>query len=217
MNTTQIVLVRHGETDWNREGRFQGQLDIGLNAMGEWQAVRVGEALKSCPLAAIYSSDLSRAWRTAEQIGAAQGMAPVAAQALREQHFGVFQGLSAEEVRERWPAAMHAWSSRDPGFTPEGAESRQAFHHRCVAGVAELAEKHTGQRIALVTHGGVLDTLYRAAHGVDAGARRTWTLDNAAVSWASWADRKLRIDRWGDVSHLAERAAMGLGLAVHVP
>lgn len=199
---TLILALRHGETDWNLAGRYQGQTDIGLNEQGRAQAEQAARALADEPLDAIYASDLARAADTAEILARPHGLPVQRLPGLREQHFGRFQGLSAAEIAQRWPEDAARWERREPGFGPEGGESRQAFHARCLAALAELAERHRGQRVAVVCHGGVLDSLYRAASGLPLDAPRRWPLDNAAVSRLLHGPQGLQLLEWGGTAHL---------------
>lgn len=199
---TLILAIRHGETDWNLQGRYQGQTDIGLNAQGREQASQAARALADVRLDAIYASDLARAADTAAILAQPHGLPVCLLSSLREQHFGRFQGLSAAEIAQRWPEDAARWERREPGFGPEGGESRQAFYTRCLAALAELAGRHRGQCVALVCHGGVLDCLYRAAADLPLDAPRRWPLDNAAVSRLLYGPQGLQLLEWGGTAHL---------------
>lgn len=199
---TRLIAIRHGETAWNVDSRIQGHLDIPLNDTGLWQARRLAQALSGETLAAIYSSDLSRARQTAEALAAPSGVPVQPDAALRERCFGVFEGLSFADVRRRWPDQAERWRRRDPAFEPEGGESLEDFYARVVAVVQRLAAAHRGQNIAVVAHGGVLDCLYRAAARVDLRAPRTWALANASVNRLLYADAGLVLVGWADCSHL---------------
>lgn len=199
---TQLIAIRHGETDWNRSGRYQGQEDIALNEAGLAQARDIAKALASTTLDAIYSSDLKRAHQTAAELAVAKSLTVRWVPGLREQHFGVFQGLTAAEIAQRWPAASALWHQRDVDFGPQGGESRRAFQQRCMAAMGSLAQAHPGQTIAVICHGGVLDCLYRAARGLSMDAPRTWSLDNAAIHRLGYDDKGFTMLHWGDNSHL---------------
>lgn len=206
-SATRIVVVRHGETAWNAAGRIQGQLDIPLNDRGRWQARRAGQALLAEGLEVIYSSDLARAAGTAEAIGAACGE-PVRFDAgLRERGFGVFEGLTFEQIEARWPSQTQRWRQRDPAFGPQGGETLQGFYDRVVEAATALAQRHPGQTIALVAHGGVLDCLYRAASRQHLQAPRTWQLGNASINRLLHADAGYTLVGWNDTGHLDEAGA----------
>lgn len=200
---TRIILIRHGETDWNAQTRIQGHTDIPLNARGRWQVQRLGAALADEGLCAVYSSDLMRARATALAVAQASGGLDVQlATELRERAFGSFEGRTFPEIESRWPEAAGRWRARDPSFRPPGGESLQDFYRRCVMAVHELASPHEGQAVAMVAHGGVLDCLYRAATGQSLDAPRTWTMANAGINRLLRAGDALTLVGWGDVGHL---------------
>lgn len=201
---TRLVVLRHGETAWNALLRIQGHVDEPLNARGQWQATRLGEALRDEGLAAVYSSDLGRALATAQAVARAAGLGHVHTDAaLRERAFGSFEGLSHAELEERFPDDVRRWRQREPGFAPGGGESLETFSARCVPAAAAIAARHAGQAIALVAHGGVLDCLYRAATGMGLQAPRTWQLGNATINRLLWHGEGFALVGWNDDAHLA--------------
>ncbi len=202
MEATRLVAVRHGETAWNAESRIQGQLDVGLNATGQWQARRVGQALADESIGAIYASDLSRAWDTAVEIARPRGLTVVPEPRLRERAFGHFEGLRFAEIEATLPEQARLWRERDPEFTPEGGESLRGFRDRVIAVAAELAARHPGELVVLVAHGGVMDVLYRAATRQALQAPRTWQLGNAAINRMLWTPGGFSLVGWSDNTHL---------------
>ena len=213
MESTRILAIRHGETAWNVDTRIQGQLNIGLNNTGLWQAQQVGKALADEPIAAIYSSDLDRAFMTAMSIAQANRSLISASQQtskvqphtdLRERHFGHFEGMTWAEIEEHWPTDAKLWRSRDPHWAPQGGESLVVLNERIAQCVHAIASQHLGEQIVLVAHGGVLDVLYRLATGQDTQAPRTWHLGNAAINRLLWTPEGLSLVGWGDVAHLQE-------------
>ena len=205
---TRIIAIRHGETAWNVATRIQGQLDIGLNALGRWQAGQLAKALVEEHFQAIYSSDLLRAWDTAISVGDAVKMPVQTVNALRERGFGVFEGKTFEQIGELWPDQALQWRKREPGFAPEGGESLIDFRDRIVNAVSQLAAAHMGQQIAVVAHGGVMDVLYRAATRQEIQAQRTWDLGNATINRLLWTPEGLSIVGWGDKQHLEGNGAL---------
>lgn len=149
---TTFVLVRHGETDWNREGRWQGHADPPLNETGRRQAHEVAERLAEMPLDAIYSSDLRRALETAEIVGARKGMTPRPMASLREVDVGSWSGLTRTEIAER-----------SPGMDAHDGETHDEHGTRVRDELRRLLAAHPGGRILLVTHGGSLRQILRAA------------------------------------------------------
>lgn len=206
---TRIIAIRHGQTAWNADGRIQGHVDIGLDASGERQALLLADALADAGLAAIYASDLLRALQTAQPAAERLGI-PVATDAgLRERGFGVFEGLTHVDVDRLWPEQAQRWRRREPGFGPGGGETLEAFYARSVACASRIAARHPGQTIALVTHGGVLDCLYRAATRAGLQAQRSWQLGNASLNRLLYSPEGFALVGWNDRAHLeaAERTA----------
>jgi probable phosphoglycerate mutase len=199
---TRFCLIRHGETDWNSAKRIQGQIDIELNAAGEAQAMALRPGLAEHCFAAIYSSDLLRAWRTAEIATAGRGLAVAPAPTLRERHFGVLQGVTSHEARERHPEVHRHHQARTPDYDYETGESLLVFAARVTAGLDELARRHAGQKVLAFTHGGVLDVVYRAATGRALDAPRDFLLSNAALNWLEYGDGRWRLISWADTRHL---------------
>lgn len=199
---TRVIAVRHGETAWNAQARMQGQLDIALNALGRRQAVQVGAALAHERIDAIFSSDLGRALQTAEPLAQRTGLRVRLDPGLRERCFGDFQGLTFDEVQARWPDDSRRWRQREPDFAPEGAESLRVFAARAVAAAARIAGAHAGQTVVLLTHGGVLDCLYRAAARVGLQSPRTWLLANAGINRLLYTEQGFTLVGWADAGHL---------------
>jgi probable phosphoglycerate mutase len=211
---TRIIAVRHGETDWNVDTRIQGQLDIGLNDTGRWQAQRVAQALSDEALDAVYSSDLSRAFATAQAIAAAQPHGPLPVQAhtgLRERGFGKFEGHTYAAIEAQWPEESHLWRIRDPHFAPPGGETPTQVMARVAQAVQDIAARHPNQQIALVAHGGVMDMLYRLATQQSVSAPRTWELGNTSINRLLWTPEGLTLVGWSDTRHLdgAQRDELG--------
>ena len=203
METTRILAIRHGETDWNVATRIQGQIDISLNAQGQWQASQVAKALADEDIHAVYASDLSRAWVTAQQIAVVHQHEVKQVIALRERHYGFFEGQTWDEIQTAHPEDAALWRDRDPHWTPKsGGESLVMLHERVKHMVNEIASQHRGEQIALVTHGGVLDIIYRIATGQDLQVARTWKLRNTAINRLLWTPQGLQMVGWADERHL---------------
>jgi probable phosphoglycerate mutase len=199
---TRIVAVRHGETVWNAEMRMQGQLDTALSARGRRQAARAAAALADEGIEAIVSSDLARAHDTALAIAAEIGLPVVTDPALRERCFGIFEGHTYAEIDARWPADAASWRRHDPGFAPVGGETLIEFSVRAIAAMTAAAERARGRSLLVVTHGGVLDCLYRAASGLGLDAPRSWELGNAAINRLLYTGERFTVVGWSDTSHL---------------
>ena len=203
MIETKLVVIRHGETTWNREKRMQGVTDTELSDVGRAQAQALGRRLKERPFAALYSSTLSRALHTARAIGEHAGHEVVVEERLRERCFGIFEGLTAAEIMSRYPEEHARFASHDPDYEVPGGECAARFMQRCLGCLAEIADRHRGGQVVVVSHGLVLDSLYRAAHGLAHGAPRPVPLINASINRFGYGAGAWRMELWGDVGHLA--------------
>ncbi|RZC82964.1 hypothetical protein C5167_045750 [Papaver somniferum] len=209
-NVAEIVLVRHGETTWNNAGRIQGSLESELNEAG-WQqadaiAARLGKELKP---AAVYNSDLKRAKNTAEMIAKTCHIPEVIeVPDLEERHVGSLQGYYWSEIQEKEPEAYLAFFSSDKDLEiPGGGESFNQLCERSVSALEEIASKHkvfsctyvpTGERVIVVTHGGILRAIYMAVTG-EASAGK---ILNASINVVHLTEKKWVFKTWSDVSHL---------------
>jgi 2,3-bisphosphoglycerate-dependent phosphoglycerate mutase len=207
---TRILAIRHGETAWNVDMRIQGNTDIALNARGRDQARRLGAAVgrshEGEPVHAIYSSDLSRAFDTAQAVANNTGLAVQRDVGLRERGFGIFEGQTFDEVMQTRPQDATRWRLREPDYCPEGGESLRQFRTRILSCIEALAAQHSGGQIAVVAHGGVMDVLYRAATGQSIQAPRTWALGNAVINRLLWTPAGFTLVGWNDTAHLDEDA-----------
>jgi len=203
---TELILIRHGETDWNRELRFQGQLDVPLNAIGLEQARRVAGRLAQESVHQLISSDLQRALQTAQAVAGQMTaqVEPVLDAALREQHFGVVEGLCVPDIQQKFPQAWAQWVRFDAHYAFEGGECTRDFHARVLAALRALAHRHAGQTVAVVTHGGVLDMVYRSALGLSLSGPRVSEIPNAGINRVRLSGEGIEIVDWADTRHLAD-------------
>ncbi len=210
---TDFLLIRHGETAWNRELRFQGQLDVPLNdmgfeqaqrlktrmvqAMGEWQAQgRVPTRL--------ISSDLLRAQQTAQPVAEVLGQPCLLNAGLREQCYGMFEGMRSPDIQAQHPEAWQRWLAFDAEVAVEGAETTRAFHGRVIAALQQLVLQYTDEQVVVVTHGGVLDMVWRHAQALSLSGPRVCDIPNAGLNQVAWRDGALHIQVWADAAHLAD-------------
>lgn len=201
---TRICLVRHGETDWNVGDRIQGHIDVELNALGRVQAAAAGARLAGEHFSAFYSSDLARAWQTAEAIAAAIGLAPQPLPEFRERRYGVFEGLTRGEASQRYPLEYAAIVHRDADCIPPGGGESLAQHaQRVAAALQRLAAAHAGGSVLIVTHGGVLDLVNRFVRGSSLQTPRDFTIPNAGINRIARTPAGWQIECWADSSHLA--------------
>ena len=212
MHIKKLILVRHGETDWNAEGRIQGMLDVPLNALGMQQAaLAAAELARSIDMADMVSSDLVRTRETATPIADASGFEPRFDARIRERHFGVWQGKTYEEWRVQDAVGMARYNAGDPDYGPEGGETASQFLKRCVDAVTDLVLGSKEKTLILVTHGGVVSSMVRHAQGLNPQSARTWSVPNASIS--EWRVEYVNdepvfyVHRIGDVAHLEHAEA----------
>lgn len=199
-----MLLVRHGETDWNRAGRIQGHTDVCLNELGHRQARALATALEDEVLDAIVSSDLQRAIQTAGPLARARELAIELDAGLRERCFGAYEGMDWTAIERQSASDAQRWRQREPDFAPGGGESLRQFSARVLGAVQRFCSDHAGQSVAVITHGGVLDCLFRAASRLDLQQGRTWVLGNASINRLLWTPEGFTLVGWGDVRHLED-------------
>ncbi|CAM6016602.1 unnamed protein product [Sphagnum balticum] len=204
-DVAELLVVRHGETTWNAGARLQGHAESDLNDVGKQQAVAVADRLASSGMnfAAVYSSDLRRAAETAQAIAdRCQCSKVVLKEALRERNLGCLQGLTRAEARVQEPKAYKAFvSSDETRDIPGGGESLEQLYIRAQSVMEEIAEKHHGQRVVVVSHGGILRSLHIIATGLPARGK----VLNASINTFRISDTKdWTMCSFGDVQHLQE-------------
>jgi probable phosphoglycerate mutase len=213
MSTTEFIIVRHGQTPWNVERRIQGWRDIDLNDVGHQQAQLLAEHLlqsdnKHLAIEAIYSSDLARARQTAQAIAQALNLPLELVDGLRERNYGVLEGVLFDLMHQHHPELAQVWQSRDPdGVIPE-AETLRTFTSRVKTAIETLTLRHPKNRVMVVTHGGAMDILWRAATGTPIEAPRSAPLLNASINRISVTPTdqgfQWSLIEWGNVTHLED-------------
>jgi probable phosphoglycerate mutase len=168
--TTTLLLARHGESEWNREGRWQGHADPPLSETGRAQADELARALAGVPLEAVYASDLRRARETAAAVAAARGLDVITLAALREIDVGEWSGLTSADIEARFPAGLERHLAGGDGW--EHGETHAAMSARIVAAASDIAARHPDGSVLGVLHGGVIRALLAYAAGVDLGEYR---------------------------------------------
>lgn len=149
---TTLVLIRHGQTDWNVEGRWQGQADPPLNERGQQEAQRAAQELCKFEFAALYSSDLRRALETAQIIGKAIRSAAVPEPRLREIHLGAWQKMLSSDIQTQYPDEFQRWHSSPLSARPPGGEDILTLAARVLEAVNEIIARHPDQRVGVVAH-----------------------------------------------------------------
>lgn len=200
---TKILLVRHGKTQWNAGGRFQGHADVALSEEGLQQADLLAARFPAEKLDAVYASDLSRAYCTAQCVAVRFGLTATPIAALREIHFGAWEGLTYEEIEARWPEQLRLVFERpDLAGAPDGETFRQ-LRRRAWAALTEIHRRHPNQTVALFAHGGTNRALLTKA--LHMPLRYFWTIqqENTAVNiFRCDAQGGLWVERVNDASHL---------------
>jgi probable phosphoglycerate mutase len=202
MERTQLIVIRHGQTQWNIAGIRQGHLDSSLTERGHAQAKALGKRLAHESFSALYSSDLGRAVATAMRIATMTGHAVVTDARLRERHLGIFQGLSGEEIKKKYPEEYRLHRSMGPDYVIPGGESVRQQVQRNVECLTAIAKKHLGETIVAVTHGGVLSGFLRHTLSIPLGAPRRFDFVNAGLNVFVYDEGDWFLQTWGDISHL---------------
>jgi 2,3-bisphosphoglycerate-dependent phosphoglycerate mutase len=209
MDRTHLIIVRHGQTQWNLKLIRQGHLDSPLTETGIAQAQALGERLMRETFTALYSSDLGRAVQTAQMIAAATGHEIITDPRLRERHLGIFQGLNGDELKEKYPEEYRLHRTMGPSYVIPGGESMRQQVERNVAYFNEIAEKHLGETVVVVTHGGVLSGFFRHALSIPLEAPRRFEFTNASLNVFTYEAENWMLRTWGDVSHLSDGSSDG--------
>lgn len=205
---TTLYFMRHGETDWNRAGRFQGHTDIPLSRSGRQQAMALARRAAALAMAAIYTSDLSRAADTARLVAAAHPACPevIGDARLREFHVGRVAGLTAAEIRRQEPAFyehLHRQGSGAVGYP--GGESPEEVLERVLAAVTAIRARHAGTGVGVVTHGGVIKLVAAHVLGLPADRRSRIRLMNCSLTCVLWPQQGPPLLHFlNDFSHLTD-------------
>jgi probable phosphoglycerate mutase len=205
---TELILIRHGETDWNAGRRIQGQLDVPLNQTGFAQARAVGERYQSEKLDVLVSSDLRRAMQTMQPIATASGLPVLPDARLRERHLGVLQGVSYEDAKREMPQVLGVFESRKVDEPIDGGESLREFSQRVISVLTEIVETYPNKRIVAVTHGGVVDIACRHAKGTRLDTPRDFPIHNTSVSTFRVDSSGFHLIDQADLSHLQARMSI---------
>lgn len=198
---TTLILLRHGETVWNAEGRLMNQLDAPLSALGREQAEKLATRMSGVRFDALYSSDLDRALATSQAIANRWGAAINALSGLREMNLGAFAGLTWPQVEKEFPEELARYRKEEDYAVPLG-ESRRVFHDRTMSCLKALVDQHPGQTLAVVAHGGTLGTVLRELMSLPLTCPLPARLPNASFNQFDIQDGIWRLRTWGDTNHL---------------
>ena len=213
----ELILIRHGETDWNVAQRLQGHLDIALNETGRAQAQALAEQLAKETLDAVVCSDLQRALHTAQAIAQRQQLTCQIDAQWRERNFGGFEGELVSTLKQRFPVEYAAWRSHDVDGplppNPDGTltgETIRCLHRRIEQALLSLCRQHDAlhqvRKVAVVAHGGILECIYRMARQLPLNAARQVGMFNASINrlrlYVTNQQVHVELVNWGDVAHL---------------
>jgi len=203
MSSTKLIIIRHGETLWNIEGKKQGQLDSPLTLLGIKQAKALSQRLTEESFTVLYASDLGRAYETAEYIAARTNHKIFPEQRLRERNFGIFQGLTDKQIENEYPAEYNSYLTNRVDYVIPDGESLRQFYVRVTDFLESLTTLHDGQIVAIVTHGGVIDGWFRYIFDLPLGTVRRAKLWNASINCIVHEDKGgWTLHTWGDVNHV---------------
>ncbi len=200
---TKLILVRHGQTDWNKEGRFQGQSDVALSEEGIRQAEDLAAHFPVDSVDAVYSSDLIRARRTAEIIANRFGLRVEAKQSLREINFGDWEGLTYDEIILNWPEALSNFLQHPDILEVPNGETFPQVRKRAMDAIGDILEEQDGKSVVLTAHGGILRSILTAV--LHMPLQYLWSIRqfNTAVSIVRYDEGNWTIELMNSTAHLA--------------
>ena len=201
MKETEIILIRHGETEWNSQQRMQGHSNSDLSSVGQAQIQALGQWMKNVPFDIIYSSDSLRAKQTAEAITQFSGHELKIDLRLREKNLGIFEGLTSEEARERHPEVFRLFKTAGSKYVIDEGESTQQLQNRALEIIYEIRIKHPEERILLVTHGGFIRVVMKHSLGLSLETPTRFLIRNTGVFRLLWEEKWI-VSQMGGVSHL---------------
>jgi len=203
-NETELILIRHGETMWNIEGRWQGHADSSLTDLGIHQAEALARRLSNMVFAALYTSDLGRALDTARIISRETGHEIIFDSRLRERNVGIFQGLTLVEMQDRFPESFERYRNFDQEYVIPQGESMNQRYAINIEFINEIAENHRGQSVVVVTHGGVLNSMFRYVLKLPPESNRRYKIKNTSINSFVHGENGWVLQTWGDISHVKE-------------
>ncbi|MGD8961110.1 MAG: histidine phosphatase family protein [Desulfobacterales bacterium] len=209
MNTnhiTTLLAIRHGETRWNADERFQGHGDSHLTETGRNQVEALGLRMKEFEFNSLISSDLGRAQETAAIIAHHTGHTVETDSRIRERNYGVLEGLTVPEIKAKHSEILEKLDENDPDYMIPMGENHRQHYQRNASFIDDLLLRRAGTNIALVIHGGVLDSIFRYVAGLPLDHPRCFTTNNASLSLIThgtfYGTTRWVIETWNDIGHL---------------
>ncbi|WP_346354290.1 alpha-ribazole phosphatase [Azotosporobacter soli] len=202
---TRVFLIRHGETEWNKNMKYQGQTDVPLSDAGRKQAEKLASRLSKVDFAAVYSSDLIRAYETATVLAAPHELPVTVCPGLKEINFGEWEGLTYDNISGQWSGEMQRLFSRPNEVEIPSGESFYQVQQRVVASLEELVKAHENETILVVSHGAAIRTAICAA--LEIPLNNLWSIrqDNTALNIFEYHAERIVIGCLNDSNHLAEK------------
>jgi probable phosphoglycerate mutase len=196
----KLTIIRHGETEWNKIGKQQGQLNSDLSENGIKQALAIKNYI-SDEYSFIISSDLGRAIQTAEIIAERYNYKIFLNPGLRERHLGIIQGLTMNEFKDKYPEEYNNFNSNNPDYIIPGGESAKQRYTRAINALNKIVNENNGKNLLIVTHGGILDSLFRYVLNLPINQKRSFSLINGSINKFSF-EKYWMLESWGEISHL---------------
>jgi len=203
---TRIIMIRHGETEWNQLGIYQGQLNSNLTENGRNQAIAIAQRLQNHKFDCLYSSDLGRAQETAQPVSKACNLPLQLEKGLRERNYGIFEGLEKNRVADVHSEAYISHKTNDPHYDIPNGESMFQFQKRVWICIETLAKKHEGKSIIIVTHGGTIAAIVYKILSMDLSTKRPFSTLNTSYNEIYQSGDRWLLKVLGDTSHLFNTA-----------
>lgn len=198
---TRLHLIRHSQTVWNAEQRFQGHADSPLSETGLAQAKHLADRFRDGNAVALYSSPQQRAYKTAETIAATTDLSIHTDERLKERDVGLLTGLTWSEITKRYPEFARRWSVEQSMSMPEG-EADDVFRTRAKAVMSDIVTRHNDADVIVVSHGGLISIYLLQLLRIDPGLGRPFHFDNASVTLVEVNEGRPHLHRLNDISHL---------------
>jgi len=202
--TTRLLLIRHGETIWNGEGRIQGWSESVLSEQGRIQMARLAERVAAYPVAAIYASTLKRALESGQILATRLNLPVIPDQRLREYGLGQLEGLTWADIEAHYPNLAQQWHASDRFVPIPGEEGRLVFFERVWSSMMEIVNRHPDATIAIVTHGGTIAAFLHRLLNLELDRTAPFVFDNSSLTIVDYNPSRSRIIRLNDISHLED-------------
>ncbi len=201
---TRIYLIRHGQSEWNKSNKIQGQHDTKLTELGKNQAMLLGNSLINENIDIIYTSDLTRAYDTAEIISNIINKPLIASNLIREINFGVWEGLTSNEVKENYKDEYNIWLKEPDKLNIQGLERLEDLQKRAMTFMNRIVQENSNKNIAIVSHGAILKTIILGLLDIEISHYKNISLSNVSLSIIEYRDFNKVLKLLNDTSHLKE-------------